>query len=204
MAYCNECGAYIPDGHSKCLACGYDETESVKKAAEEKAGAQAYDYKYEEPRRVDNDFLKKQLDEQRRRQQEDSRKWAEAEQAQRRKAQQEQEKYSYSAGTASRSTDAKKYSAPVSITSSKVFAALSYFGILFVVPYILCKEDSFAIFHAKQGLILFVAGIVAKIAASIFGLGWIVTLARLYFIYKGVSNVLNGKKEALPYIGTLI
>ena len=24
MAYCNKCGAYIPDGQSVCLACGYD------------------------------------------------------------------------------------------------------------------------------------------------------------------------------------
>ena len=30
MAYCDKCGAYIPDGQTKCLACGYDE------AAEEK------------------------------------------------------------------------------------------------------------------------------------------------------------------------
>ena len=30
MAYCNECGAYIPDGRTKCLACGYDAAEAEK------------------------------------------------------------------------------------------------------------------------------------------------------------------------------
>ena len=25
MAYCKKCGAYIPDGLSACLACGYDD-----------------------------------------------------------------------------------------------------------------------------------------------------------------------------------
>ena len=32
MAYCKSCGAYIPDGQTVCLACGYDE------AAEQNAG----------------------------------------------------------------------------------------------------------------------------------------------------------------------
>ena len=31
MSYCKKCGAYIPDGLSACLACGYDETAQTKK-----------------------------------------------------------------------------------------------------------------------------------------------------------------------------
>ncbi len=30
MAYCNKCGAYIPDGLTACLACGYDENLQEK------------------------------------------------------------------------------------------------------------------------------------------------------------------------------
>jgi len=199
MAYCNECGAYIPDGQTKCLACGYDAIEAEKQAQQ----ASAYEYKYEEPSRIDTDFLKEQLEKQRRRQQENSRKWAETEQAQRRKAQQQGKAHSSSASGSTRSTDAKKYSTPTNFTSSKIFSAMSYFGVLFALPYLLCKEDAFAMFHAKQGLILFVVGIVAEIIASIFGLKWLVKLARIYFIYSGVKNVLEGKREPLPYIGTL-
>ena len=35
MAYCKSCGAYIPDGQSACLACGYDEN------AKQSSGGQA-------------------------------------------------------------------------------------------------------------------------------------------------------------------
>ena len=38
MAYCKKCGAYIPDGLSACLACGYD--EHVEKNREGVAAAQ--------------------------------------------------------------------------------------------------------------------------------------------------------------------
>ena len=191
MAYCKECGAYIPDGHSKCLACGFDEAEAAKKAEQ----AKAYQYKYEEAKKSTTERLKEELEKQRARQQENSRKWAETEKAQRERAKNAQPH---------RSTDAKKYAAPTSYSASKILSALSYFGMLFILPYIFCDNDDFAKFHAKQGLNLFVASIVADIVASIFGLGWIVTIAKLYFIYKGVSNVLNGRKQKLPYIGSLL
>lgn len=191
MAYCKECGAYIPDGHSKCLACGFDEAEAAKKAEQ----AKAYQYKYEEAKKSTTERLKEELEKQRARQQENSRKWAETEKAQRERAKNAQPH---------RSTDAKKYAAPTSYSASKILSALSYFGMLFILPYIFCDNDDFAKFHAKQGLNLFVASIVAGIVASIFGLGWIVTIAKLYFIYKGVSNVLNGRKLELPYIGSLL
>ncbi len=198
MAYCNECGAYIPDGHSKCLACGYDASETAKQA-EEKAG-QAYEYKYEEVKQTNTDFLKQQLEQQRRRQQENSRKWAETEKAQREKTRQEHASYNYSSP---RSTDTKKYETPGALSGSKLFSLLSYFGILFVLPYLFCKDDDFALFHAKQGMILFVVTMAARLAASILGLGWLVNIARIYFIYKGIVSALNGRKDRLPYIGSL-
>ena len=195
MAYCNECGAYIPDGRSKCLACGYDAAEAAKQAEEQ----QAYEYKYEEAK-VNTDYLRQQLEKQRRRQQENSRKWAETEKAQREKARQKTESYTYSAP---RSTDAKKYDAPAALSGSKLFSLLSYFGILFVLPYLVCRNDDFALFHAKQGMILFVVTLAARIAGSILGLGWLVSIARIFFIYKGIVSALNGRKDKLPYIGNL-
>ena len=195
MAYCNECGAYIPDGRTKCLACGYDAAEAERQAEQAHQTQQAYEYKG--PKQVDTDFLREQLEKQRKRQQENTRKWAETEKAQRERARQ-------SGYSSTRSTDAKKYAAPDAISGSKLFSALSYFGILFALPYFFCKEDDFALFHAKQGMILFIAGLVAKIAGSIFGLGWLANLLKIYFIYKGVSNSLQGIKEKLPYIGSLI
>ena len=51
MGYCKNCGAYIPDGHTKCLACGLDQTEYEESAA---ASAAA---KKSTARRQDNDEL---------------------------------------------------------------------------------------------------------------------------------------------------
>ena len=33
MAYCTNCGAYIPDGQTKCVACGADISEPASQAA---------------------------------------------------------------------------------------------------------------------------------------------------------------------------
>ena len=33
MAYCKSCGAYIPDGQTACLACGYNDSEKKRHPA---------------------------------------------------------------------------------------------------------------------------------------------------------------------------
>ena len=48
------------------------------------------------------------------------------------------------------------------------------------------------------------AGIIAELAGNLLGLGWAVTLARLYLIYKGMMNALEGRAEPLPWIGNLL
>lgn len=205
MGYCTSCGAYIPDGQTKCLACGYDEAAKQQGAAQATAQAPASSGKGHKYRQFDSDFLRQQLDEQRKRQQENNRKWAETEYAQRQRAKEEQAR---NFTNTSRSTDANRYketvrSAVQSADQSKLLAGMSYISGLFLVPMLFAKDDSFASFHAKQGLNLFVAGILGDIAGSMLGVGWIVTLARLYMIFQGISNVVNGRKRKLPYIGEI-
>ena len=206
MAYCKSCGAYIPDGQTVCLACGFDPAGEEKAAAaaaakapeQKKRGQQKY-------KQFDSEFLRQQLDEQRKRQQENSRKWAETEYAQRQRVKEEQERNFTNTSGRSRSNYSDTVrSAAASADTSKLFAGLSYFSFLFVLPYLFKSDDKFATYHAKQGLNLFVAGIIGDIAGSFLGLGWMVTLARLYMIFKGVGNAVNGKKEPLPYIGNML
>jgi len=45
-------------------------------------------------------------------------------------------------------------------TEDKVFAALSYISVLFVIPLIVRGEDKYIKFHAKQGMVLFGAELV--------------------------------------------
>ncbi len=211
MAYCKSCGAYIPDGQNVCLACGYDEAAEKKKTAEQTAAAAAAEKKSSKRKagQFDSDFLRRELDEQRRRQQENSRKWAETEYAQRQKTRQDHERaYSGSTGrstganTANRSRTTR--TAAEGDASSKIFAGLSYFSFLFVLPYFMKSDDKFATYHAKQGLNLFIAGLIGDAVGKFLGVGWLVTLARMFMIFKGVSNVVNDKKDPLPFIGNII
>ena len=206
MAYCKSCGAYIPDGNTACLACGYDETAEqtsassggAARASRQKSGQAKY-------KQFDSDFLRQQLDEQRKRQQENSRKWAETEYAQRQKTKEEQARNFTSTSDRLGNDAARMFrNAAHSDGAGKLMAGLSYFSFLFVLPYIFRKDDRFATFHAKQGLGLFIAGLVGKAVASIFHVGWIVDLLRFYLIYRGVDNVVKEKEDPLPYIGNLM
>ena len=222
MAYCNKCGAYIPDGQSVCLACGYDpEAEKSMDTRNEttKTGQQAA-YQYSR----NNEEMRRRLDEQRRRTQEQNRQWAEQEKQRReeqaareqaRREQQErdrawaQEEYerrqqekqsTRSAFDPQQETGTGRAQAG---EGNKALAAFSYLSIFFAVPFIFAPQDEYAKYHAKQGLKLFIFGILADLLTSFIGLGWAATLLRLYLIYKGMTNALNGKKEPLPYIGDI-
>lgn len=203
MAYCMSCGAYIPDGQTKCLACGYDE---AAKGREQKKKSDSYAYD------VQDENLKEKLEQQRRQQQETNRKWAEQEYA-RRQQQENSRKWAeeeFHRRQQAREQEAKSYVNQKSSfgnisagSGNKALAALSYLSVLFALPFLFTPEDKYATYHAKQGLRLFIFGILADFIGGMFSLGWIVSLLRIYFIYKGMSNALNDKKEPLPYIGTL-
>lgn len=203
MAYCKNCGAYVPDGHTKCLACGLDQNEENNKECGSGAAAQA------DPRqsnRQKQEELRRRMEEQRKKQQEDSRRWAEAERQRRQREQEEEARRRREAeteGTAAWTQAAGNAARSKSSQPNKLLAALSYLSVLFILPFLFCKDDKFAMFHARQGAILFAITAVGEVLGSAFGLGWIVTLMHLYWIYKGMTNANDGKVEPLPYIGNL-
>lgn len=194
MAYCKKCGAYIPDGQTKCLACGYDEIEGQEKAAAE---AQSAAQTQNEPRRfggMSSEELRRELERQRAKRQEDNRRWAEAEREKRAKAAEE---------APTEKTAAHK-SSGISEGGLKLFAAASYISVLFIFPYLFCGDSEFAKFHAKQGLGLFVFGVIADIIGSIFPVAWLLWLVRIYCAIKGITTALDGRMEKLPLIGKYI
>jgi uncharacterized membrane protein/uncharacterized Zn finger protein (UPF0148 family) len=194
MAYCKNCGAYIPDGQTKCLACGLEQNSETSQTGSGYA-------KENDPRQVNKqstDDMRRRLDEQRKKQQEDNKRWAEAESQ--RRQQQSQTGYQSYNETSTRESEQfrSKNDQP-----NKVLASLSYLPMLFVLPFIFCKNDRFAMFHAKQGAILSAATAVCLLLSSAFGLSWIVKLMYMYMIYKGMTCANNNRMEALPYIGKL-
>ena len=137
-------------------------------------------------------------EEARRKQQEDDRRWAEEEY--RRRRAEETTRSAIDPEDAVRSHEGQSYTGE----GNKALASLSYLSALFVLPYIFTPNDEYAKFHAKQGLKLFVFGIVIDVIGGLTGIGWIATLIRLYLIYKGMSNALGGRKEKLPWIGNIL
>ncbi|MBU4252759.1 MAG: hypothetical protein KKC39_07985 [Candidatus Omnitrophica bacterium] len=60
------------------------------------------------------------------------------------------------------------------IREGKFFAVISYVCFLCIITLILKKDNKFAFFHAKQGLVLFVMEVAAFILSIIPFLGWLI------------------------------
>jgi len=91
------------------------------------------------------------------------------------------------------------------VQENKVIAALSYVGLLVLIPLLAKKDSPFCQFHAKQGLVLLIAWVSIGIIAIIPILGWIVSIIGsivLFILFiMGLINSLSGKYKELPLIG---
>lgn len=80
---------------------------------------------------------------------------------------------------------------------NKVFAILSYFGILFLIPVFAGKKSNYMKFHINQGLVLFILGWLVDFTVGIFD-----QIIFMIFRYSGVyqvPNVLSGIFSFLLY-----
>ena len=95
------------------------------------------------------------------------------------------------------------------MNGNKIMAALSYFGILVLIPIFAVKDDAFVRYHANQGLILLIAGIASGIIGSIVGfipvigmlIAWALSVILFVFFALGLINVFKGEMKPLPFIG---
>lgn len=97
--------------------------------------------------------------------------------------------------------------APVSdekdIEDNKLIAALSYLGILVLIPLLAKKESKFAQFHAKQGLVFLGVFIIGMFVFWIPLIGWILWLTVVVFDIIAIVQALSGKYWKVPVIGDL-
>jgi uncharacterized membrane protein len=83
--------------------------------------------------------------------------------------------------------------------------AVVAYAIFFLPLLTEAKKDPFVKYHVKQGLVLFLAGLVSRVITYIPFIGW--TLVGPYSIFLlvlfavGVMNALGGKQAPLPLIG---
>lgn len=90
---------------------------------------------------------------------------------------------------------------------SRLMAALSYLGILCFVPLIMSADDEYVSFHAKQGLVIWMWGVLALFALHLPGVGkWLFgfsTMAVLVLSLIGLTAVALHKAWRLPLIHSL-
>ncbi len=91
------------------------------------------------------------------------------------------------------------------IQEGKVFGVIAYLWILCLVPLLLKKENKFALFHAKQGLVLFICEIALWIIGIIPIIGWLISvlgsLACGILALVGIIQALMGNYWKMPLLG---
>ena len=91
------------------------------------------------------------------------------------------------------------------VQDGKIFAVLSYLWILCFIPLLLKKDNKFAVFHAKQGLVLFIAEIALWIVRIVPILGWFISIVGSLLCgilaLVGIVQALMGKYWKMPILG---
>jgi uncharacterized membrane protein len=82
------------------------------------------------------------------------------------------------------------------VKENKFWAALSYLGVLVLIPLLLKRESSFAQFHAKQGLVILIGWILSRLP-----FGFVFAIIAIILSILGLINALRGEKKKLPVIG---
>ena len=96
---------------------------------------------------------------------------------------------------------------PADVEKNKVMAILAY--IIFFIPLIAARESKFAMYHANQGLVLFLLGLAVGIVGTVIPvLGWFLILPFGYLVVLvlailGIVNSAKGEMKPLPVIGKI-
>jgi uncharacterized membrane protein len=91
----------------------------------------------------------------------------------------------------------------------KIWGLIGYaLGIVgFIIVYLVKKENNYAMFYGKQGLVLTIVSVVGSIISMIPFFGWIISLAVsigvLVLWIIGIIYSLSGEKKNVPLIGEL-
>ena len=86
------------------------------------------------------------------------------------------------------------------------FAVLSYVLFLWILTFIFKKDNRFAYFHARQGIVIFVGNVICfiltfvPILGFLFGLGQIILI---FFSLYGIYLSLTGKIKSMVVIGDI-
>lgn len=94
------------------------------------------------------------------------------------------------------------------IEEGKIFALIAYIWILCIVTLLVKKDNKFAYFHARQGLVLFLLGIVNMVVSAVLPfISWVITvpfsLILLICAIYGIIQALLGNYAKIPLVAEL-
>lgn len=93
------------------------------------------------------------------------------------------------------------------IQEAKIFAAVGYWAFLCIVPLILKKDNKFALYHGKQGLVLFIflaAGFMFNILPFLGHLVYqLILFVYLLLSLWGTIQALLGKYGRIPLVSEI-
>lgn len=89
---------------------------------------------------------------------------------------------------------------------TKILAAIAYvpFPPLFIIPLLVAKKDSFAEFHGKQGLVVFLAWFALWILGLIPIIAIVAYLGFVALIVAAIVAIVQtclGKRWSIPFLG---
>ena len=101
-------------------------------------------------------------------------------------------------------TDSARQEELADIEKNKAMGILAY--ILFIIPLLAAKDSKFAMYHANQGLALFISAVAAQILAHMIPfIGWMIapmcSLGVLVLMVVGILSASKGEMKPLPLIG---
>jgi uncharacterized membrane protein len=85
------------------------------------------------------------------------------------------------------------------IDDGKTFAGIGYLGILFLLPLLAKPDNKFCRAHAKQGLVLCIAWILAVIPF----IGWLWGIFVLICMIMGLIAAFGGRYQKLPLFSSI-
>jgi uncharacterized membrane protein len=89
------------------------------------------------------------------------------------------------------------------IQEGKIFALMSYLSVLCIIPLVFKKDNRFVLFHAKQGLVIFIAEVAFFILSIIIKLKTIGILFFGILSLWGITQTLSGKYTKIPIISDI-
>jgi uncharacterized membrane protein len=100
------------------------------------------------------------------------------------------------------------------IEEGKIFAFIGYWGLLFLVPLLGKKDNKFAVYHGKQGMVLTIAIIAVIIVFTILSIvpyvgilfmiiEWLALIVMGVFAIIGMIKSLTGDYWKMPILGDM-